>query len=150
MPNTLVSRIVSFNFLPMRCAFRKYHHPRFRTTFGQHSLKYFLSKLFNNFIVPLDLHDVSLYTLKRQLKALLLWYTYIYFNLVIVIQNFICFCHVFFLHLFLFFYNCYFTFLFIFSCSRVYCDLASGSLCQCIIYFPTLSLFVYIHWQIFF
>ena len=55
--------------------------PSFRTTFGQRSLKYSLSKLFNNFIVPLDLHEVTLYTLKRHLKGLLLWYTYIFLNL---------------------------------------------------------------------
>ena len=48
------------------------HIPRYKTSFGQKSLKYQCVKLFNEFILPLGLHDVtSIYKLRSALFYLL-------------------------------------------------------------------------------
>jgi len=48
------------------------HIPRFRTTIGQKSFKYHCVKLYNEFLLPLDLHDIpTLNNLKRALLYLL-------------------------------------------------------------------------------
>lgn len=46
--------------------------PRCRTTFGQRRLMFTLSKLYNDFFLPLDLHELTFPCLKRHLKVLLL------------------------------------------------------------------------------
>ena len=46
--------------------------PRYRTSIGQKSLNYVCVKLFNEFLLPLDLHESTLYNLKRALFHLLL------------------------------------------------------------------------------
>lgn len=46
--------------------------PRYRTAFGQRCLRHSLIKLFNEFILPLDLFQTSLYHFKRNLKSILL------------------------------------------------------------------------------
>ena len=45
--------------------------PFFRTSFGQKSLIYYCTKLYNEFIFPLGLHDTTLASLKRALQHLL-------------------------------------------------------------------------------
>ena len=44
--------------------------PRFRTTFGQKSLLYELCKLYNEFLMPLEIFYQNLHNVKKQLKKL--------------------------------------------------------------------------------